>query len=294
MPVNVSDVSGNRNDKIANAAMVLGRSEARKRVFLAIYNGKTKIKTVSDIQRLSGLKTRVRVLQEAKKLDGEDIVKQLEKKVNGETAYEKIDFYVHNKKAIIRLAGNKEKLDKFPTKVNPRIQGSIIKISFPRNVVDVRQISIDDIDSFSKVKKDSQEKMQPLYENKIKEGFKKIIGEEGDFTDWGGETNDLFSTRLMLNGKRINGAFAFKGRGTMGILTPRKMGKNGEQIQRLFKSPADAFFVQYHGQIDESIIEQMRYFAIAKSVIEGKRIYFGVIDGKDTSRIITAYPGAFK
>lgn len=71
------------------------------------------------------------------------------------------------------------------------------------------------------------------------------------------------------------------------------MGKNGDQIQRLFSSPAEAFIVQYQGQIDESVIEQMRNFATAKSYKEGKKIYFGVIDENDTNRIINAYPTKF-
>jgi len=57
------------------------------------------------------------------------------------------------------------------------------------------------------------------------------------------------------------------------------MGHNGDQIQRLFPYPADVFIVQYWNQIDESVVEQMRQFAIAASVKEARRIYFGVIDG---------------
>ena len=89
-------------------------------------------------------------------------------------------------------------------------------------------------------------------------------------------------------------AFAFKGKGTTGILTPKKMGKKGDQIQRLFKSAAQVFILQYWGQIDESVIEQMIAFAEAKSATEGSTIYYGVIDGDDSNRIIKAYPNAFR
>jgi hypothetical protein len=88
-------------------------------------------------------------------------------------------------------------------------------------------------------------------------------------------------------------AFAFKGPATTGRLTPRKLGKNGDQIQRLFSSAADVFFVQYHDQIDESVVEQMKRFAIANSVTENKQVYFGVIDGDDTNRLLAAYPEQF-
>ena len=78
------------------------------------------------------------------------------------------------------------------------------------------------------------------------------------------------------------------------MLTPRKMGRNGDQIQRLFRAPADVFIVQYWNQIDETVSEQMRQFALAKSASDGRRIYFGVIDGWDTSRLVQAYPESFQ
>jgi hypothetical protein len=42
------------------------------------------------------------------------------------------------------------------------------------------------------------------------------------------------------------------------------------------------------------VIEQMKNFAIAKSVSEGKRIYYGIIDGYDTQRLIAAYQKYFR
>lgn len=87
--------------------------------------------------------------------------------------------------------------------------------------------------------------------------------------------------------------FAFKGPGMQGTLTPKKLGKNGDQIQRLFLSPAEIFIVQYHSQIDQSVIEQMIAFATLNSVRERKRIYYGVIDGDDTNLLLKAYPVKF-
>jgi hypothetical protein len=52
--------------------------------------------------------------------------------------------------------------------------------------------------------------------------------------------------------------------------------------------------VQYHSQIDESVVEQMKRFAIANSVTENKQVWFGVIDGDDTNRLISAFPKQFK
>lgn len=103
----------------------------------------------------------------------------------------------------------------------------------------------------------------------------------------------MFSSRILVNGKRLTVVFALKGRGTKGKLTPKKLGKNGDQIQRLFRNHADVYFVQYWDQIDESVVEQMKLIATAKSYYENRPIYFGEIDGQDTLRITKAYKELF-
>jgi hypothetical protein len=291
MPIGVTDVRSSPKDQIAHAAEVIGDSEHRRKVFAAIYTGKQKIKTVSEVVKRSGLR-RIRVLQEAGVLAGNDIVHKT--RVGKELAYEKDAFYSQNKERVLRLAGDKAALDRFPTKLNPNREVSI-RITLPRDMVRVEQLTIDDLDSFAKVRNvtPSQASEIPLDENQFKEGLKKIIGERGEFQDWGGESNDLFSTRVVLNGKRVGTAFGLKGKGTSGILVPKKMGKRGDQLQRLLASPAELFLVQYWSQIDESILDQMRRLATTKSWSEHRTIYFGVIDGQDTQRLITAYKKCF-
>lgn len=71
------------------------------------------------------------------------------------------------------------------------------------------------------------------------------------------------------------------------------MGHNGDQIQRLFTSPAQVFFVQYEGEIKESIVHQMSQLAFAKAATE-QEVYYGVIDAQDTRRLRLAYPKAFQ
>jgi hypothetical protein len=78
-----------------------------------------------------------------------------------------------------------------------------------------------------------------------------------------------------------------------GKLTPGKMGKNGDQIQRLMKCPADVFIVQYWAEIDDSVLDQLRQFAQLKSFLENCQIRYGVIDGVDSTRLIQGYPRAF-
>jgi hypothetical protein len=232
------------------------------------------------------------VLEEARRLVSNDII--LQTKLNGKTGYEKIDFYTSNRNIIISSVENPEKLKKIGTKTNPQITGPIITVKFARRLINTEFITIDHVESFSKVKNINDGNLHSsLYERAIKDGLKKIIGEKGQFRDWGGEKGDLFSTRIQIDDKRLRIQFGLKGRGTSGKLVPGKMGKNGDQIQRLFDSAADVFMVQYQGQIDESVISQMSSLATAKSVTEQRKIYYGVIDGDDTARSIAAYPGAF-
>jgi hypothetical protein len=295
MVQNVSDVRSSPNDQIAHAAKVIGKSKHRNAVFKAIYRGKKRIKTVAEIRKATGLR-RMRVLQEGGKLFKNLLVGQLKK--DGDTAYQKDSFYDAQKNKILALAHNAKKLATFPTRVTPRFIASnipLVQIRMPQKLIRTHLITIDDIDSFSKVRKHPgmNGKPTPMLEAKFKEGIKRILHEKGRFKDWGGERSDLLTTRLWLKGKRRATAFALKGKGLRRKLTPALMGKNGDQIQRLFSSPAQVFLVQYWDQIDESVLEQMGAFAKAKSAVEGKEIWYGIIDGNDSNRIIKAYPSVF-
>jgi hypothetical protein len=293
MAVSVSDARSNPNDQIAHAVKVLGKSPQRLIVFKAIYRGKKSVKFVNEISQSTGLNNK-QVLTAALVLADNEIVKQI--RVAGQTGYQKDRFYSRRRGEILRYVRNPRAFSKLPTKAQPKAdkQGNIT-IRFAKNRVLARNITIDDVDSFDKVVGMRVEPGAyfPMPELRFKKGVKKILGEVGDFQDWGGERNDLFTTRLRVFGRRMPTAFAFKGKGTKKILTPKKMGKNGDQIQRLFKSAASVFIVQYWGQIHESVVEQMIEFARAKSAIEGLTIYYGVIDGDDSNRLIKAYPSAF-
>jgi hypothetical protein len=293
VPVTVSDPRSNPNDQIAHAAKVLGRSAQRLAVFKAIYHGKKRRKTVSALAGRTGL-PRKRVLTEAKKLVNQHIVTQT--RDGQETAYEKDPFYHANKGRIVALATYPAKLKQFPTKYSGKpAEPAIVKIRLPRQRIRIRHITVDDVDSFAKVRKTYGDTTPtPIPEARFKRGVQRILGEGGRFVDWGGERNDLLTTRVRIGGRRRPTAFAFKGPGRRGILTPGRMGKHGDQIQRLFTSPADVFFVQYWGQVADSVVEQLEQFAKAKSAGDGKEILFGIIDGQDSNRLIAAYPKAFK
>ena len=251
MPIAVSDARSNPNDQIAHAANSLRSSPRRKKVFVEIYRGKKKAKTVAELMKAAKL-TQVAVLQDGGKLSGLHIVNQI--KVDGKTAYEKDTFIATNKNKILALAGNLKKLKEYPTKYNQKPSGGgsgPLRVIVQGAKVQITPVTCDDFDQFAKAKKFKTAPKKAISEKAFKAGVLKLIGDKGNFQDWGGEKNDLYTTKLKFKGQRRPVALAFKGPGMQGTLTPKKLGKNGDQIQRLFLSAAEIFIVQYHSQIDQ-------------------------------------------
>jgi hypothetical protein len=284
----------NIDDDISNCAKLIGRSKHRRSVFAEIYRGKKEWKTVAEIAKEVRLKPK-RVLEEAKRFVSHKYVNQ--KKIEGETAYSKDPTLNLHKAKILSAAGNKAKFAKLPTRSRPHASGGVtVSIQLKRSDPKPSKITVDDVQSFRLVRNingiDRNLKLGGIREERIKAGFKKILGETHDFKDWGGEKNDLYTSKFYLGSSRKDAAFAFKGRATSGTLTPKKMGANGDQVARLFASDADVFFIVYHGKVDESIHVQMRAHALALS-LGGKSVTYGVIDGDDLNRLYRAYRKCF-
>lgn len=293
MPISVSDSLSNADEQMDRAARVIGYSPLARAVFERIYHGKSAVKTVSSIADLTGL-TAKQVLTQGKKFVDNHIVEQL--KIDGLTAYRKNAFFQRHKHRILSLAGNSKKLAAFPTKRNPGGSSSVkLNLQTLNANATATRITIEDITNFRKVRSFSTNECIPMEisESQFKKGVQKILGEPGTFKDWGGETNDLYSSRLRIAGKRRQVAFGFKGPGTRGSLTPGKMGKNGDQIQRLFDADADVYIIQYWQDIGERVVQQLFQLATAAAYFARKRIWYGVIDGVDSHRLLLAYRDCF-
>lgn len=290
LPSAVSDARANAPELIVHVADSIGRSVPRRKVFEAVYYHKKRIKTVSEIQERTDL-PRKRVLQLGRELVQRGVVGQTRR--DGQVAYEQDPFIQAHKVKILRLVNKPSLKKKVVTKRNPRPSLEIVDKRMTVASPTPQYVTIDRIDSFAAVHEVPPVVTTPLPEARFKAGLQNILGEKGDFRDWGGEQNDLFTSRLLLSGKRRRVAFALKGPAVKGKLQPRHMGKNGDQIQRLFLSPAEVFLIQYHGQVSEAVHAQMETFARDKSRSLGERVYYGVIDGQDSSRLIAAYQDEF-
>lgn len=185
----VSDIRSNESDQFVYAAKKLGSSQLKKKVFTAVYFGKQRIKTVGDIAKATGL-SRKTVLDNANKLVTDHLIHQEERKHQNDTAYSKDNSYKGNWRKILNAAGNKKKIDGIKTKVNPgRSTGQNITIKILGNQAKTKQITIDHISSFAKVKKirTARTGIAKIAEAKMKAGILKILGEKGKPPkDWGG------------------------------------------------------------------------------------------------------------
>lgn len=302
MVLNVSDNASHRRDQIDNLTDLLVNAPTRQALVKAVNFGKKRVKSIGELaaklsSQIKGI-TPKRVTEIGKPLVNlaftqERIIE------NGRrtTAYAKLERHRDVKDAL-KLANNKRKREEYHTKSRPRIRvvGQTITIRAPFRPK-VESLSVDDVKEFQQVKsvKHIPAKMSPprLPEAIVKKGIVKLLGEDLDPKDWGGELNDVFTTRVTINGTRKRAAFALKGPAKTGPLVPKMMGKNGDQILRLFSSPAQAFFVQYEGEIKESVVDMMSRLAIAKAVTE-REVYYGVIDMTDTYRLRLAYPKYFQ
>jgi hypothetical protein len=293
MTSHVSDFGSNVNENLEHWAKTLGHSKLRRKVFNCVYGSQKRRWTAAELMERTRL-TRFAVLHEGKKLAANGLLKEL--RDSGRVTYEKDSRIQHHKRAIIRYADSSKARNALPTKRRPTTtRATTVRVSVSSRRARAKQITIDDVESFRKAHRVSPNRSisRAISEARFRDGIKAILGELGHFADWGGEQNDLYSSNVRIEGKRVPTAFAFKGPGTKGILTPAKCGKNGDQIQRLMESPARAFFFQYHGDIGQNVIAQMRTHAMLHSIHTRQEVMYGVINGQDSERLVIAYPEAF-
>lgn len=154
------------------------------------------------------------------------------------------------------------------------------------------EVFLDEFDSFARVRdielnrtKQELQRLRAVPERDVKKAFAQIIGEPTVPKDWGGERSDLFTSRVKIDGKRIAAAFAFKGPAEFRPLKMAGLGKNGDQIDRLFTEPADLLVLQHCHEITSPVRGAMRAYAQRM----GNLRLFCLIDGYDTVRLFQAY-----
>jgi hypothetical protein len=154
-----------------------------------------------------------------------------------------------------------------------------------------------DVDSFAKVRNVSPTMVAGFLNNgyldqaedAIQMALESILGVSFHKQDWGGEGNDLYTTNVLVNGARTPTAFMLKGNGLKNrTMEVKHCGKNGDQVMRLFQSPADLFVIQFVGNISEAVIRHAQG-EVARQRVQGRATHFLILDGQDTARLMHAY-----
>ena len=159
------------------------------------------------------------------------------------------------------------------------------------------RLYVEDIDSFRKARDVNPDMVSGFLKNgylnhledQIQRHFEDILHVPIHQKDWPGEINDLCATNLIVNSQRVAAAFLLNGRGLQRReLRIADCGKNGDQLGRLFESPAQLLVVQFVGIIDQMVIKDVEGKVAARKA-EGKPTWYAMIDGQDTARILHGY-----
>ncbi len=124
-------------------------------------------------------------------------------------------------------------------------------------------------------------------EQAVKELLCRLLGEPSIPKDWGGEESDVLSANLAVNGCRLTAAFLLKGPSRFHPMKPTDLGRNGDQLYRLFNIPADVFVVQHCHSIGAAVRKQALAFALQRSFTAPCRVLF--VDGTTTARLLRAH-----
>ena len=291
----ITEFSATSEETIQKIATELSKSDRKYRIFEAVYSGGNKPKDAAALAAMTNLDATT-VLKLATPMAHQQYFETL--KHEGRVSYRKYRHINAVKHTILRLAKNPVQLKKHVSTRTPR-QTVLVQVdSRKRTEIRVREVFIDDVEEFGDVRDLKAAGLPDLTPTRLpakifKYGVASILGNKGKFQDWGGEKNDLYTPHVTIGGRRISTAFAFKGPATSPPLTIAKLGKNGDQVPRLFSTTAECFFVQFEGKIEEAVKSEMLTHAIEKSHQTGKEILYGLIALEDSHRLRLRYASHF-
>jgi hypothetical protein len=104
----------------------------------------------------------------------------------------------------------------------------------------------------------------------------------------GGEEADHYTSHLTLRNSRRTAAFLLKGPAggqRFRPMTPKMLGKQGDQIYRMAKTEAQVFILQHCHEVQPSVRSQLENAAVRPH----RQAHYCVIDGRDTFRLLKAY-----
>lgn len=151
----------------------------------------------------------------------------------------------------------------------------------------------EEIDSFARIEEISPSDVSDLIplelpESEIKSHLCKILGNPFIPKDWGGEASDIFCT-IKFRRKTVPAAFVLKGKAyAHKPLRIADLGKNGDQLVRMFSLQAKIFVVQSNGPVDGTVYNHIQC-QVAEKLMTAQPVYYLVLDGVQTARLLRAY-----
>jgi hypothetical protein len=155
------------------------------------------------------------------------------------------------------------------------------------------RLAPEEVDSFQEIARVTEDEIAglcplDLEEAEIKRHLCDIIGNPFAQKDWGGEVCDIFCN-VRFRRKSVPAAFVLKGKSyARRPLRISDLGKNGDQLVRMFSLPAELFVVQSNGPIDGAVYSQIRA-QVAEKLMTNQPVYYLVMDGVQTARLLRAF-----
>ena len=127
-------------------------------------------------------------------------------------------------------------------------------------------------------------------EDTIKRAFAEIIGEQFVTNDHGGETEDLYTSRFLLNGQRVRSSITFNGPGKVQAKETRMKDLGASnQLERMMRTDSSKLYIlQSVRPVGQDIVNTFEVF-IKDQRNKGNHCYYSIIDGQDTATILYAY-----
>ena len=185
-------------------------------------------------------------------------------------------------------------IDEYQVRAVPYVIGDLVEpledgIDFPFQ--HALRLDLNQVDQFKNVdfqwnpSKGEFAKLEHIPEVKVKSLLCQLFSEAETPKDWGGEECDLFTSNLRVDVSKYVGAFLLKGPSKFHEMTPADCGKNGDQIYRLFNTPADVYVLQHCHKVSPAVRKTVEAYAIAQYQ---RPCRYMIIDGYDTCRILKA------
>jgi len=155
---------------------------------------------------------------------------------------------------------------------------------------DYQSVPLADINEFSRVSgeamasKSARTLLKNIPERDIKRAICEILMEDVP-KDWGGEQSDLFSANIRVKDRPTTASFLLKGPASFKPMKMTHLGKNGDQIDRLFAEGSELCVLQHCHDITPPVRNMMKAYASRM----GDPRLFTIIDGRQTIRILRAY-----